>query len=107
MIYRLRAPFMSRIGQFEEGKHTLVCGVLESVILTGKGNFVMTLGNSETEYTLPMEKLKGVRHTIWVNPQGKRVWIIPVSEFNHEEIGTLKVEEPKEEVKKVTQPKLL
>ena len=91
MIYKCRAPFMTKIGQFEPGKQTLVCGVAENVILTGKGSLIVTLGKSPKRYFLPLNELKNVRHTLWKNPQGKMVWIIPVNEF--------KTDEPKEEIK--------
>ena len=98
MIYKCRAPFMSRIGQFDAGKQTLVCGILESVIYQGKGDFKMTLSGSPKEYKISYENLKKARHTIWVNRAGKRVWIVPVGEFEFKEVAKEeKVEEKKQE----------
>ena len=74
---------MTRMNQFEPGKQTLVCGVLESVILTNPVDYMleMTMGGSKTEYRLTCGELRKARHTEWTNPRGQRVWIIPVSEF--------------------------
>lgn len=80
--YKLNNPFMTRIGQFEEGKSTLVVGVLESLILGKKiGTLHMTMGNSPTEYRQSFEKLRNAQHTVWTNPSKRRVRIIPVSAF--------------------------
>ena len=80
--YKLNNPFMTRIGQFEEGKSTLVVGVLESLILGKKvGTLHMTMGNSPTEYRQSFEKLRDAKHTVWTNPSGRRVRVIPVSAF--------------------------
>ena len=81
--YKLKAPFMTRVGQFEAGKQTLVVGVLESVILGGDGGQVLhlTIGNSKTKYTQTYAELREAPYTIWTNRQGKRVRIIPVSFF--------------------------
>lgn len=80
--YKLNNPFMTRVGQFEEGKSTLVVGVLESLILSKKvGTLKMTMGNSPTQYHQTFEKLREAKHTVWSNPAGKRVRVIPVSAF--------------------------
>ena len=74
---------MTRMNQFEPGKQTLVCGVLESVILNNPADQVleMTIGSSKTEYYLTCGELRKARHTEWTNPRGQRIWIIPVLEF--------------------------
>ena len=78
---------MTRMNQFEQGKQTLVCGVLESVILTNPADKVleMTMGNSKTVHKLTCGQLRKVRHTEWTNNRGQRVWIIPVAEFELKE----------------------
>ena len=85
--YRCRNPFNSRVGQFEEGKHTLVIGVDRSAIFKKKeGEFRMTIGKSNKVYKIQYEKLQlPVVHTKWTNPQGREVWIIPLVEFDTEE----------------------
>lgn len=72
---------MSRMGQFYPGRQTLVCGVKELVIRTGKGEFTMVLGKSPVKYTMSFDKLREVKHTLWKNPKGVLVWIIPIEEF--------------------------
>jgi hypothetical protein len=85
--YRCRNPFNSRIGQFEDGKHTLVVGIDRNAIYAKKsGTFRMTIGKSIKVYTMLYEKLQlPVVHTKWTNPQGREVWIIPLVEFDTEE----------------------
>lgn len=100
MRYKLKAPFMTRRGQFDKGKQTLVCGVLEEVILTGEpqSTLEMTMGKSTTIYRLTCQQLRNARHTVWTNPKGKRVWVIPVSEFKMEVVPLPPIE-PKVETK--------
>ena len=72
---------MTRLGQFDEGEHTLMVGIDEKTLLSCKHkHFKLRLGN--TEYREPVERLREARHTIWKNKRGKRVRITPVSEFN-------------------------
>ncbi len=94
-IYKNRNPFMSRVGQFEPSKHTLVVGVLNDVLFMGKADatFYMTMGTSKTVYRQTYGKLRDAKHTMWKNPSGKMVRIIPVSEFI--------IEKSKEQIKKV------
>jgi hypothetical protein len=83
MLYKLNKPFMTRIGQFDEGKNTLVVGILERVLLGADPDeyLYMTMGNSPTIYFQKYGVLLKARHTIWVNPEGKRIRITPVREF--------------------------
>jgi len=83
-VYKNKAPFMTRIGQFEPNKQTLVVGVDMDTLakhFVKQEDFKMTVGKSETLYYLKAEKIKQVKHTEWNNKQNKKVWIIPLSEF--------------------------
>lgn len=83
-IYKNRAPFMTRIGQFEANKQTLAVGVDMDTLakhLVKQEDFKMTVGKSETVYILRSDKIKDIKHTEWSNKQNKKVWIIPLSEF--------------------------
>lgn len=73
---------MSRLGQFQPDQHTLVCGIDEKVALSCQGDFIMTLGGNPEQYKISADKLRKVTHHVWKNSRGKRVWIVPISEFH-------------------------
>lgn len=95
--YKLNNPFMTRIGQFDEGRSTLVVGVLESLLLTKKDDTLyVTMGKSPTVYYQTFAKLRNAPHTVWTNTSGRRVRIIPVREFLVKE-ETRRAKAPKKE----------
>jgi len=79
---KLQSPFMTRIGQFEEEKHTLAVGILESVVLKSPANNKHFLEMGNWIYGQTFAKLREARERykkhIWVNARGKRVCIFPV-----------------------------
>lgn len=83
-IYRVNNPFMSREGQFEEGKRSLVIG-LDIVALQTSSTYKCYLGkNNKTYYQIDcvrgLELAQGYKST-WMNKKGRTVAILPIKDF--------------------------
>lgn len=81
--HRVKAPFMSRLGQFEEGKQTLSVGLSVSVLQKEKTINVF-LGKSNNYYVIDCVKALEIannKNSFWTNKQGKSVAIIPLNKF--------------------------
>lgn len=84
IIHRVRKPFMSREGQFEEGRHTLAVG-LDLNTVKGNKMFRCYIGDNKKIY-YEIESAEALRlaeqyKSEWKNPKGKVVLIIPVKDF--------------------------
>ena len=87
-IHTVNSPFMSREGQFEEGKQTLCIG-LDVHSLLGTDTYRCYLGkNIKVYYEIDTTQALAVadyHKSFWKNPKGKTVAIIPLSEFERKE----------------------
>ncbi|KKT30387.1 MAG: hypothetical protein UW18_C0017G0012 [Microgenomates group bacterium GW2011_GWF1_44_10] len=97
-IHKVRSPFMSRLGQFESGKQTLAIG-LDVNALKGTDIFRCYLG-ANTKCYYQIEDKKGITlsmeyGSIWTNPRGRQVAILPLKDFERVEV---KQPEPVKEV---------
>jgi len=83
-IHTVNHPFYSKMNQFEEGKQTLVLG-LAVAALESCENYRVFIGNNKKVYyrinTSEALRLGNEYNSIWVNPSGKKVAIIPLSDF--------------------------
>lgn len=79
MIHKVKAPFMSRHGQFVEGEHTLCIGIDFSTINKEKTHRFTIGKNDDVVYEITLEKIVNVAQ-IWESPKNKKVFITPVNE---------------------------
>ena len=80
---------MSRMGQFEEGKQTLVIG-LDVQALQSTDKYRCYIGkNRKDRYEIDYsEALRyASEHTIWTNRQGRKVAILPLNLFDKKSEG--------------------
>ena len=98
-IHTVRSPFMSRAGQFEEGR-TLVIGLAVNA-LAGTDTYRCYLGkNKKCYYQIDCKEglvLADKYGSVWTNKTGKKVAILPLKDFE-------RVEVPQKEVKKKVVP---
>lgn len=79
-IHVVRNPFYSRIGQFEEGKQTLVVGIDKHALET-QSPYKFRIGSNQTIYEADSSEVLTKGH-LWTNKKGKVVVIVPVNLFN-------------------------
>lgn len=83
-MYRVKEPFITRPGQFEEGKESLAVGIKERA-LEGVGDFELELESEPGKvYYKPKEVLKNfaaARKSYWRSPKGSMVAIFPLDIF--------------------------
>lgn len=111
-IHKVKTPFMTREGQFERGKHTLVVGI-EVNALKKAGEYRVYIGNNKKDYydityaeALDIYRKHGSNA---LTKRGvKRVFILPVNKFRHgvskwdpkeaekKEVERAKINEPKQ-----------
>ncbi len=88
-IHKVKSPFMSRIGQFEEGKQTLCIG-LDMRALQEYDSFRVFLGEGKkVAYDILSATALGLTehyHSDWTNKAGRRVAIIPIKDFTRVEL---------------------
>jgi len=88
-IHVVRAPFMSRMSQFEEGKQTLCIG-LDMVALQKSSLYKCYLGaNRKTYYEI--ESIRGMNlghqyRSVWANKVGRQVAILPLKDFKRVDV---------------------
>lgn len=82
-IHKVKNPFYSRVGQFEEGKQTLVVG-LDIKALQTTDRYRCYIGNNK-DVSYEIDTAEALRyaneHTIWTNPKGRKVAILPLDLF--------------------------
>lgn len=101
-IFKVRAPFVDKTIRFgPPGK--LVVGIAESALKANE-TYGFQLGNSKIIYTGNSGELLAYAHacgSVWTNPKGIRVAILPVEIFQQH--GTLEVHPlPKRQIKEET-----
>lgn len=100
-IHHVKAPFMSRRGQFEEDKQTLVIGLDINALKKKEIIRVYLGGNEKTYYEIDTTRAKELNQKygqMWTSPRGKLVAILPIKDFKVTVIPEPpKPEEPKQE----------
>lgn len=86
-IHIVNQPFMTREGQFEEGKHTLVVGI-EVNALKAAGEYRVYIGKNKKDYfdityVEALEVYRKHKENALTKRHGKRTFILPVSAFRH------------------------
>lgn len=69
---------MSRVGQFEEGKQTLVVGIDKSTLVQEKTHKFILGNNDKKIYEISLNEAEKVGQS-WTNKFGKEVYILPVN----------------------------
>jgi hypothetical protein len=77
MIHKVRSPFMSRVGQFEEGKHTLVVGI-DAKTLFDEQKHYFTMGKNPQRYSITIDDAITYGE-LWENKDDREVYIVPVN----------------------------
>ena len=95
IIHTVRNPFMCREGQFEDGKQSLCIG-LDVHALQHEEHFRCYLGKNKKAYyeidSAEALRIASEHSSIWTNPRGKKVAIIPLSSFERKELKKQKTE---------------
>lgn len=83
-IHLVKAPFMSKLGQFEENKHTLCIG-LDCIALESTEKYRCYLGKNRKAYfeidTVKAFEVARKYKSFWKNRKGRVVAILPLFAF--------------------------
>lgn len=87
-MYRVKEPFITRPGQFEDGKESLAVGI-KADALKGEGTFELELKSEPNKiYYRTKEFLRNfaaAKRSYWRSPKGSMVAIFPLNIFEARE----------------------
>lgn len=83
-IHKVREPFYSRKGQFEEDKQTLVVGI-DAITLRKEDKHYFMMGKNPQLYSITLAAAQEYGD-LWENKYKKIVYIVPVNQCNVETI---------------------